>query len=361
MALSTSCIRPTTWRSPAPAIGARVCGSTGPQVDAAATRSEPDITGSALPHTTSFPLPRPRTPCSLPAQAAAEIAEGTDISVRPPSSPSISPKPHPPPFVVAELQRCSNPLPPSLIFSICANAIFTAQKLPDDGLDNQAYILQLIVRLIRTEGFVPSVCLGDASLEDLRAVLQHDATFSNAVQLLFGENTLESSESFFLILRYLCRRPTSHKPRGSVRFAPEPQIWVVEDDDDDTDGEPSVAGPPQVFPPFVVSDLLQLPNPWDSNAVAFLAVKISAWADEHFQDPDGEVQLVQFLSDVLLELDLVPFHLLSGVGVAGLRDCLHRDAALSESQRIVSRGGHTVEFVDRFFLVIRYIVFQLLR
>ncbi|EJD41046.1 hypothetical protein AURDEDRAFT_169831 [Auricularia subglabra TFB-10046 SS5] len=45
---------------------------------------------------------------------------------------------------------------------------------------------------------------------------------------------------------------------------------------------------------------------------------------------------------------LVPVHLLSGIGVAGFRNCLHRDVALTERLHEVLHSEDGGEFVDHF-------------
>ncbi|EJD41049.1 hypothetical protein AURDEDRAFT_146185, partial [Auricularia subglabra TFB-10046 SS5] len=278
--------------------------------------------------------------------------------------PSAAPsRPYPPRFVVSELQSLPNPFSMPFIVYVGVDAALLAQSLPNDGLDNQAQVLQLIVRLICTDGFMPSVKFKDASIEELRAILHHDAAFSNAVRPFFGKNAAEFRESVLLIIRYLCSRHSPQKTRGSVHFAPEPQICRDEsesDSDDDYDGSDEPLRPPQYFPPFVTSELRELPNPWDGSTVLELLCRTREWAHGLGQKAD-EVQLVQFLSDLLVEMDLVPFDLLSGVGVAGFRDFLDRDAALTDTLHTVLHSKNDREFIKSFCLVIRYVSCHLLR
>ncbi|EJD35826.1 hypothetical protein AURDEDRAFT_147341 [Auricularia subglabra TFB-10046 SS5] len=239
--------------------------------------------------------------------------------------------------------------------SVCVavDATLLAQSLPNDGLENQAQVLQLIVRSTCTKGYMPSVKFKDASREELRTILQHDAAFSNAMRRFFEEEMDECYDSILLILRYLCHHRSPRKTGANVHFAPEPQIYRFESESDGFDGNDEPLRPPQYFPAFVVSELLKLPNPWEGNTVLGLLWKTQQWAGGLGQEAD-EVQLVQFLSDLLVEMDLVPFHLLAGVGVAGFRDCLCREAALAETLHTVLHSKDDGEFIDGFCLVIRY-------
>lgn len=230
--------------------------------------------------------------------------------------------------------------------------------LPDDGLDAQARVLQFIVDSVRTNGFTSSYYFGGKSLDELRAILQRDRALSDAVRSLYGPDFAEAGISLMLIIRHVCRRPPSNASRKGVQFSEETELIEADDALDSQSASRSASSLP-AFARFVVDDLRRLPNPFEPDVMSQLVLFAYQRARELSGGPDDDVRLAQFIVESLHCLGLLPTPAVSSIGEGTLYACVRQDAAFSESLRALLRDAIPA-FVERLFLIIRYVWYSLL-
>ncbi|EJD35839.1 hypothetical protein AURDEDRAFT_175114 [Auricularia subglabra TFB-10046 SS5] len=268
----------------------------------------------------------------------------------------------PPPFDAQELQCLPDPLPTLFVSQLCAQLAALVRDLPDDGVDSQALVLQRIIETIRVDGYRSCHYFKDKSPDELHAILQHDEAFSNAIRVLFGKNFFKFAQFVILILRHVCRRPPSNRSR-KVQFAQEPQVIDANDmlEDAAPESASASASSSRVYPPFVLDDAAQLPNPFDIVIMTKLTVLTYQRARKLGAEVDDDVRIAQFLFDLLQEEGLVTSPSVSGVDAAILRDCVRRDTGFSESLRgLLGPDIKAFHFTKRLFLIIRYMWYSLL-
>ncbi|EJD41079.1 hypothetical protein AURDEDRAFT_115615, partial [Auricularia subglabra TFB-10046 SS5] len=309
--------------------------------------------------------PPPVSTISLPHSNESPSSESTDVdATRSPlcnDASSASSEPYPPLFVAAELQCLSDPLPMSFAIQLAPQVVVLARKLPDDGLDSQARVLQLIIECIRVDGYKSCYYFKGRSLDELRATLLHDEAFSNAIRVLFGNNFAEFGQMIMLVLRHVCRRPPSDRSR-KVQFAQEPQFVDADDmlEDAVSDSASCSASSPRVYPPFVLDDASQLPDPYNAGSMIHLTALAYKHAKDLGVEADGDVRVAQLLFDLQQQLGLVTSPAPSGLDAATLRDCVQRDRAFSESLRgLLGPAVPPSRFVVCLFPIIRYMWFSL--
>ncbi|EJD41081.1 hypothetical protein AURDEDRAFT_186735 [Auricularia subglabra TFB-10046 SS5] len=303
--------------------------------------------------------PAPIHPCVFtPSLANSNPSSlSTDVdTARPPlcsDASSASSQPNPPLFVTEEVQRLPDPFTSAFIHRICCVLVVLVETLPDDGVASQALVLQRIIETIRVDGYRSCYYFKDRSLDELRTILQNDEEFSNAIRVFFGNNYLEFGKMILLVLRHLCRRPPSDRSR-KVQFV----------DDDDMLEDPasnSATSSPRVYPPFVLDDVSESPDPFDAGTMIHLTVLAYQQARDLGVEPDGDVRVAQLLFDLLHQLGLIPSPSYSGVNATVLSDCVRRDTAFSEALRgLLGPDVPPIQFVERLFPILRYMWYSLL-
>ncbi|EJD35833.1 hypothetical protein AURDEDRAFT_175108 [Auricularia subglabra TFB-10046 SS5] len=240
--------------------------------------------------------------------------------------------------------------------------VVLSRKLPDDGLDSQAWALQLIIECIRVDGYKSCYYFKGRSLDELRAILQHDEAFSNGIRVFFGNNFAEFGQMIMLVLRHVCRRPPSDRSR-KVQFAQGPQFIDADDmlEDAASDSASCSASSPRVYPPFVLDHASQLPDPFNAGSMIHLSVLAYKHAKDLGVEADGDVRVAQLLFDLQQQLGLVTSPSPSGLDAATLHDCVQRDRAFSESLRgLLGPAVPPSRFAVCLFPIIRYMWFSLL-
>ncbi|EJD35807.1 hypothetical protein AURDEDRAFT_175083 [Auricularia subglabra TFB-10046 SS5] len=108
-----------------------------------------------------------------------------------------------PPFPNDELISLLNSLRPGFTTGLIVRIQrMLLPTLPDDGLDSQAQLLHFIIEAIRKRGFKSTYWFKGKSLDQLRAALYVDPSFSTAVRNLMSTDGEEFCNIYFHILRY---------------------------------------------------------------------------------------------------------------------------------------------------------------
>lgn len=242
---------------------------------------------------------------------------------------------------------------PDLTIQLGFDVRDVARTLPDNSLDSQAQLLRYIVQFIRTRGLRCTYWFKDKTLDEMRAALNHDPSFSAAVRICADKAyTTQYAESLFQIIRYVCRRPPTYRSCKSVRFAEsvqtiEPQYAEPCPDPNET---PALA-------PFIADDLMRLHDPFYPDNITHIMLETAFCIKSMADDPDTEVHVVRRIFDILLEKKLVSPNFVTALDTAGLRAILQNDPALWETLRSLRELLHrdTSSFYDNFSLIIRYL------